>query len=720
MTEWPPSVADYLLQVSARDRTPAFLEVAPDGRLLGWGGRVEAYGLGDLVAGLRVTQQVVTLEGLLPADERGVSLPCVSLEYGRPADIHIVRRDGRDWVLLLDAAPFEVRTRLPQQVANELLLQAGVTVPPSLPPAMSASVPRGVPAEDTLSGLLGAVLQGLDFVVLERNPDRTFTPRMQGPHWWRTLFPEAEAGRAGLRPQARLQFLHNFLVDAEAVWLRRVEGECLRSGWWHERGVMADQQWLEALALWADRRPVLVISGPVRYADLQVLVQRGRVHSLALAEGQRAEATLRVQNDELSADLQTRARELEAANRRLQQELEQRQQADEARAAAEERLRQAQKMEAIGRLAGGVAHDFNNLLTVMTGYTEMALSALDPRSPVAREIEEVRNACDRGAALTRQLLAFSRKQIVAPVVVDLNEVVASLGTLLRRLIGEHVQLDLQVAPNPALVRADVGQLEQVLMNLAVNGRDAMPRGGTLTIAVQIEQLEESVEGVPPGRYVRVCVSDTGEGIDPETRSRMFEPFFTTKSDGRGTGLGLSTVYGIVTQSGGEVTVQSEVGRGSHFTVWFPQVEGELPTQDVVDVVDLPHGSGVVLIAEDEDAVRAFVRALLQLNGYVVFEARSGAEAITVAAEHAGAIDLLLADVVMPGMSGTELREALRAQQPQMKVLYMSGYPADVRVQHQVDDLGAAFIQKPFKPTELVARVQELLSSGLPHVPRVAE
>ena len=814
MTELPPSVTEYLLRLSARDRSPAFLEVsAEDGLLLNWGGPVSAYGLDMLARDIRVTEQVVTLEGLLPADEAGVMLPCVALEYGPPADIHVVRREGRDWVLLLDASSFELRSRLPQQMANELLLQKG-----------HQSV-----VESRHPALLAAVLRGLDLVVLERAADRTFTQVSASTTWWTQICPDGRQGATGLRPHDRLAFLANFLVDAEELWQRRKDGACIKSGWWQESEALDGDRWLEATALMADGRPVLVVTTPARtHAEQAVMLQAGRTKSLEVSALTRSEAVLRFANEELEGDIRQRAFELAEANRRLERELDVRRAAEarvrllahslesiaemilvtdvagqitfvnqaflasceytpgeilgrdiarlwsrsgagttgrailelaqagrwsgemvclrsdgsdfvaavqtspvaaepdqpagivwtlrdlsqekeqqEAMHHVQERLRQAQKMEAVGRLAGGVAHDFNNLLTVMTGYTEMALSELDAASTVAREIEEVRRACDRGAALTRQLLAFSRKQILAPTVVDMNHVVTNLSSLLRRLIGEDIHLEVHPHPAPAAVRADVAQIEQVLMNLVVNARDAMPRGGQLTLEVTRYLLDEG-HLLPEGSYVQLAVRDTGDGIDADTMSRIFEPFFTTKAEGRGTGLGLATVYGIVKQSGGEIFVESEPGAGTCFTVWLPEATGEVAPLDVAEPLTELRGSELVLLVEDEDAVRAFVRTLLTLNGYRVLEARNGEEAIRLSLQHAGGIDLLLTDTVMPGMSGTELCSALAPVQPTMRVLYMSGYPDDITLRYQVEDKRAPFLQKPFSPQALVAKVREVL------------
>jgi two-component system cell cycle sensor histidine kinase/response regulator CckA len=379
----------------------------------------------------------------------------------------------------------------------------------------------------------------------------------------------------------------------------------------------------------------------------------------------------------------------------------------------EEQLRQAQKMEAVGRLAGGIAHDFNNLLTAITGYSDLTLRRLRPEDPLRRNVEEIKRAGDRAASLTRQLLAFSRKQVLQPKVLDLNSVVSDMEKMLRRLIGEDIELRTALAPELGSVRADPGQIEQVIMNLAVNARDAMPHGGNLIIETGNVSLDEGYAtrhiAVKPGAYVMLAVSDTGEGMSEETQSRVFEPFFTTKEVGRGTGLGLSTVYGIVKQSGGNIWVYSEAGEGTAFKIYLPRVDEAAqeykPHHEVEENLD---GTETILLAEDDGRVRSLVRAVLEAHGYRVLEAKDGGAAVAISERHGGPIHLLLTDVVMPKMSGRELADRLARVRPEMKVLYMSGYTDDAIVHHGVLDAGMKFIQKPFAAGALAQKVREVL------------
>ena len=377
----------------------------------------------------------------------------------------------------------------------------------------------------------------------------------------------------------------------------------------------------------------------------------------------------------------------------------------------EEQFRQAQKMEAVGQLAGGVAHDFNNLLTLINGYSDIVLAALPPGDPNREPIAAVHQAGQRSAGLTRQLLAFSRKQVLAPKVLDLNGVVADTASLLRRVIGEDVRLS--TAPGQGLwpVKADRGQVEQVLLNLAVNARDAMPTGGRLTIETRNAELDEGYAAAHadarPGDYVLVAVSDTGTGMSDEVKARIFEPFFTTKEAGKGTGRGLATVYGIVKQSGGHVGVYSEVGRGTTFKVYLPRAAPESGAAKAPSQFRRPpRGTETVLVVEDEDAVRALTRHVLQHSGYTVVEAEDAAAAVRAAAGHG--IDLLVTDVVMPGLGGRELAERLRASRPGLKVLFLSGYTDDAVVRHGVLHEAVNFLQKPFSPTALAHKVREAL------------
>lgn len=381
----------------------------------------------------------------------------------------------------------------------------------------------------------------------------------------------------------------------------------------------------------------------------------------------------------------------------------------------EEQYRQAQKMEAIGQLAGGMAHDFNNLLTVINGYSELVLQTLPPDHCVRVEIEQVRDAGKRAALLTQQILAFSRKQKLDPVVFNLNDAVADIEKLLRRLIGEHINLVTCREPNLENIKADRGQIEQVIMNLAVNARDAMPNGGMLTIETQNVDVDPSFArahaGLKPGPYVKLMVRDTGCGIDSATQARMFEPFFTTKAQGEGTGLGLATVYGIVTQSGGVVSVESVVGKGSAFNVYLPRVRAREDTTSPADAgLDMPRGSETILLVEDEDSVRTLARQILRLQGYFVLDTRQPVKAQQVCEKYTGSIHLLLSDVVMPGMNGCDLAMTLLKSRPEMEVLFMSGYAADVLKDQDQLPPGSAFLRKPFTPDALAHKVRELLDS----------
>ncbi len=391
---------------------------------------------------------------------------------------------------------------------------------------------------------------------------------------------------------------------------------------------------------------------------------------------------------------------------------EQRQAAND-RNRLKEQLLQAQKMESVGRLAGGIAHDFNNLLTVILGHTELAAARLKPEDPTRLELSEIDKAAQRAADLTKQLLAFSRKQVLALRVIDLNRVVTHTHGMLRRLIGEDIDLVMALEEPLGSVKADTGQIEQVLLNLVVNSRDAMPKGGKLTIETSEVELDEAYSAfhfdVPPGRYVVLAVSDTGSGMDAETLSHVFEPFFTTKEAGKGTGLGLSTAYGVVKQSGGHVTVYSEPGVGTTFKIYLPRVE-DAPEMDRGSSVHaaLSGGTETVLVVEDDEAIRRLTCRALEAQGYTVLSAAGAREAIRVCEEHAGEIHLILTDVVMPDMSGRELAWSATALRPLVKVLFMSGYTDNVIVHHGVLAAGTAFLQKPFTPRSLSQKVREVL------------
>jgi len=370
-------------------------------------------------------------------------------------------------------------------------------------------------------------------------------------------------------------------------------------------------------------------------------------------------------------------------------------------------------MEAVGRLAGGVAHDFNNLLMVIGGYAEVILAELPVDHPLHEKGRAIQLAADRATTLTRQLLAFSRKQLLELKIVDINAIVQDMDRLLRPLIGENVELIMELSPQAAHVRADAGQIEQVLMNLVVNAKDAMPAGGRITIQTQNLIVDGSHGRTPqfirPAKYVMLSVGDTGMGMDRETQSHIFEPFFTTKEKGKGTGLGLSTVYGIVKQTAGYVIVQSEPGRGTTFHIYLPQSDGTVEKQTASPSHTDLGGSETILLVEDEESVRELVRDTLAAKGYTVVEAATGEAGIAAAARHDGPVDLIITDVVMPGLGGRELVQQLAQSRPTTKVLYLSGYTEETILGDGSTDHGAAFLQKPFTLQTLARKVKEILS-----------
>jgi PAS domain S-box-containing protein len=378
----------------------------------------------------------------------------------------------------------------------------------------------------------------------------------------------------------------------------------------------------------------------------------------------------------------------------------------------EAQYQQAQKMEAVGRLAGGVAHDFNNLLTAINGYCELLLETMDPNDRATQDIAEIQKAGAAAAGLTRQLLTFSRKQLIDPTLIDLNVVVAGMNRIIKRLIGEDVAIVIAPAAAPALVLADRGQMEQVMMNLAVNARDAMPNGGRLTIETALVELDEYYASahlnVKPGRYVALTVTDTGTGMPPDVQAHLFEPFFTTKESGKGTGLGLATVHGIVTRSGGTIGVYSEVGSGSSFRVYLPRADtASIDAQPDISTVRSSRGTQTILVVEDSENVRELARRLLERQGYTVLLAANGDDAIRLFSQHA-TIDVLLTDVVMPGASGPDLTRTLVDLRPGLKVIYMSGYTEEAIVHHGVLQPGIAFLYKPFTSETLGRKVREVL------------
>jgi two-component system cell cycle sensor histidine kinase/response regulator CckA len=402
---------------------------------------------------------------------------------------------------------------------------------------------------------------------------------------------------------------------------------------------------------------------------------------------------------------------------------EARRRAEEALRRTEEQLRQIQKMEAIGSLAGGVAHDFNNLMTIVIGYSASLIDDLPASDPLRAHLLEIKGAGERAADLTRQLLAFSRQQILEPTVLSLSDVTLGLEGLLRRLIGEHVQLSVRTSTPLGKVKVDKGQIEQAVLNLASNARDAMPGGGELRIEVADVELDEhetkDQDGACSGRHVVLAVSDTGSGIDEATRERMFEPFFTTKARGKGTGLGLASVFGIVRQSGGRLSVDSEIGKGTTFKIYFPCVDEDEPAPSVPPKSYFPtrdalRGSETILVVEDDQGVRAFVRTILARYGHRVLEARGGGEALSICEESAKEINLLLTDIVMPQMNGPEVARRLTLLCPSMKVVYMSGYADDSILEHDLSDARLALLRKPITPHALMTKVREVLDGPAAH------
>ncbi len=418
-------------------------------------------------------------------------------------------------------------------------------------------------------------------------------------------------------------------------------------------------------------------------------------------------------NQSLEREIEER-RAAEEEVRRINEELEERvARRTVERRSLEDQLIQSQKMEAVGRLAGGVAHDFNNLLTVILGYTEMLRDRVGRDSTAIEYSDEIRCAAERASSLTNQLLAFSRRQVAVPRVVDLNTIVQGIDRMLRRIIGEDIQLVARLSPGIPAVKVDPSHIDQVIMNLAVNSRDAMPEGGTLTIeTAEVDLTAEYADrhiGVEAGHYVLLAVSDTGTGMDAATRARVFEPFFTTKEIGKGTGLGLSIVYGIVKQNGGEILVYSEPGRGTAFKIYLPAVmeSAEAVVREGEDSTPVP-STETILLVEDEPQVRSLTRTMLARLGYRVLEAESGDEALRIASGHEGPLDLLLTDVVMPRMGGTDLARHVQSTRPGVRVLYMSGYTDNGVIDQGMLTADTPFIQKPFTSAALSRKVREVL------------
>jgi DNA-binding LacI/PurR family transcriptional regulator/signal transduction histidine kinase/ActR/RegA family two-component response regulator len=447
---------------------------------------------------------------------------------------------------------------------------------------------------------------------------------------------------------------------------------------------------------------------------LEQTQEKNRLLHQEISQRQQVEAALQKAHDELEQRVAERTAELAQANVILKEQIVERQRVEELRAKLEMQLHQAQKMEAIGQLAGGIAHDFNNLLMVIIGYSNLLLNYLDVDDSARKEIEQIQQAGERAAMLTRQLLAFSRKQVLQPRVLSLNSVVTTVEMMLRRLIGEDIKLATILDPMLAPVNADLGQLEQIIVNLAVNSRDAMPQGGQLTIETANVYLDQGYTqqhvGVKAGSYVVLRVGDTGMGMDAETQAHIFEPFFTTKLQGKGTGLGLATVFGIVQQSGGHITVDSAPAQGTTFTMYLPQSEQGFEEIELEWRPARPSGIGseTILLVEDDAGVRATTRRFLEEYGYTVLEAPEGLDALHLCQQHNGPIHLVITDVVMPGMSGRALVERLASMRPEMPALYVSGYTDSAIIRHGVSQATITLLQKPFTASALACKVREIL------------
>ena len=488
-----------------------------------------------------------------------------------------------------------------------------------------------------------------------------------GPDYWVAVYDGHESvySRGGVKPPPNWLYVQEANIDFQQLSWRALA--------WPKA---------EAIAYTRSPLPALVFGGGILMALL-----------LAFAVYMAETAKLNV-------------RKLEAANRELEKEIA-------GRAQAEEALRQAQKMEAVGRLAGGVAHDFNNLLMVIRGQAALSQNSVGLGSTLRHELSEIVRAADRASSLTRKLLALGRKQVLQPRVLDLNALVTQVAEMLPHVLGEDIKLSMDLEPDLGSVKADTAQLEQVIMNLIFNARDAMPGGGELTIQTANCDLDDDWSrnhpGVQPGPHVMLAVRDTGHGMDEETQAHLFEPFFTTKDSSKGTGLGLATVYGTVNQSGGHITVSSKLALGTTFQIYLPRVEEPVEIVDVPKPITRPlQGQETILVVEDDDAVRRMTRHFLEIKGYTVMEATSAAHAIQLVESHDETIDLVLTDVVMPGMKGRELVERIGKLRSDLKVLYMSAYTEDDAINIGILGPGTAFIVKPFSPDELASKVRDVL------------
>ena len=494
---------------------------------------------------------------------------------------------------------------------------------------------------------------------------------------------------------------HGFRIDERVVENRPDFLKAIREGTWdivlsdHSMKGFSSTDALHLLRDYDSDIPFIIVSGTIG-EDSAVEAMRAGAHDYVLKHN------LRRLGPAVERELR------EAANRRMQRSTQ------AALAASEQRLRHAQRMEAVGRLASGIAHDFNNLLTVIRGFSEFLIERLPPDDSAHRDASEIRTAAQRATRLTKQLLAFSRQQVLERRIVDLVEAIRELQPMIARLIGEDVQCTFNLADSPQLVLIDPGQFEQIMMNLVINARDAMPGGGTLAVSLgraQVDPLEAGELEVAPGSYVLLAVTDSGAGIDPDTLDHIFEPFFTTKAPGSGTGLGLSTVFGIVHQSNGAIEVQSVVKQGTTFKVYFPLSAAPTAEEHEPEIEEAPRAADgrTILLAEDEQGVRAFLEMALTRAGHRVIATGSGPEAVTIGRETREPIDLLIADVVMPGLSGPDVADQLRLSHPGLRSLFLSGYSSHSALPERVITDPGAFLQKPFTVEALLTKVRDRLA-----------